>query len=62
MKNKKFYAVLIAIALCLVFKISANLSGDSLKDFFNVLALSNPGLIIAFAILTNKEKKQGKVS
>ncbi|HEP1812145.1 TPA: hypothetical protein VB844_000745 [Streptococcus suis] len=60
MKNKKFYAVLIAIALCLVFKISANLSGDSLKDFFNVLAVSNPGLIIAFAIFTNREQNKEK--
>ncbi|MGO0056012.1 hypothetical protein ACTMS8_10805 [Streptococcus suis] len=58
MKNKKFYAVLIAIALCLVFKISANLSGDSLKDFFNVLAVSIPGSIITFTALTNKEQNK----
>ncbi|MFM0854644.1 hypothetical protein P7J58_01320 [Streptococcus suis] len=60
MKNKKFYAVLIPIVLWLVFKICANLSDDSLKDYFNILALSNPGLIITFAILTNKEKNKEK--
>ncbi|HFI0040531.1 TPA: hypothetical protein ACGOTH_000987 [Streptococcus suis] len=60
MKNKKFYAVLIPIVLWLVFKICANLSDDNLKDYFNVLVLSNPGLIIAFAILTNKEQKKEK--
>ncbi|MEG3334638.1 hypothetical protein RFK57_02000 [Streptococcus suis] len=58
MKNKKFYAVLIAIALCLVFKISANVSGDSLKDFFNVLAVSIPGSIITFTALANKEQNK----
>ncbi|NQO43856.1 hypothetical protein HO966_05445 [Streptococcus suis] len=60
MTNKKFYAVLIAIALCLVFKISANLSDDSLKDFFNVLAVSIPGSIITFTALTNKEQNKEK--
>ena len=59
MKNKKFYAVLIAVVLFLVFKICAILSDEGLKDFFNILAF-NPGLIIAFAILTNKEQNKKK--
>ncbi|HFI0635209.1 TPA: hypothetical protein ACGO2G_001699 [Streptococcus suis] len=60
MKNKKFYVVLIALALCLVFKISANVSGDSLKDFFNVLAVSIPGSIITFTALANREQNKEK--
>ncbi|HFI0107660.1 TPA: hypothetical protein ACGPBJ_000181 [Streptococcus suis] len=54
MKRKKFYAVLLPVVLWLVFKICANLSDDSVKDYFNMLAFFNPGLLIAFAILTNK--------
>ncbi|MBY4966196.1 hypothetical protein ACS60V_06820 [Streptococcus suis] len=60
MKNKKFYAVLIPIVLWIVFKICANLSDENINDYFNILAVSNPGLIIAFAILTNKEKNKEK--
>ncbi|HEM6392797.1 TPA: hypothetical protein U2D41_000189 [Streptococcus suis] len=60
MKNKKYYAVLIALALCLVFKISANVSDDSLKDFFNVLAVSISGSIITFTALANREQNKEK--
>lgn len=53
MKSKKIYAVLIAIATCLLFKLFANLSEDNMKDFFNILAVSIPGSVIAFVALTN---------
>ncbi|HEL9630415.1 TPA: hypothetical protein U2B98_000452 [Streptococcus suis] len=60
MKNKKFYAVLIPVVLWIVFKICANLSDENIKDYFNILAVSNPGLIIAFAIFTNREQNKEK--
>ncbi|CYU71760.1 Uncharacterised protein [Streptococcus suis] len=60
MKNKKFYAVLIPIVLWIVFKICANLSDENINDYFNILAVSNPGLIIAFAIFTNREQNKEK--
>ncbi|CYX44524.1 hypothetical protein [Streptococcus suis] len=58
MKHKKFIAVLIPVFLWLVFKVCANLSDDSMKDYFNMLSVFNPGLIIAFAIFTNKEENK----
>ncbi|HFI0568326.1 TPA: hypothetical protein ACGO1O_001559 [Streptococcus suis] len=58
MKHKKFIAVLIPVLLWLVFKVCANLSDDSVKDYFNMLAFCNPGLLIAFAILTNKAQNK----
>ncbi|NQK44762.1 hypothetical protein HO505_02295 [Streptococcus suis] len=60
MKNKKFYAVLIPIVLWIVFKICANLSDENINDYFNILAVSNPSLIIAFAIFTNREQNKEK--
>ncbi|HFI0424406.1 TPA: hypothetical protein ACGO9G_001901 [Streptococcus suis] len=58
MKHKKFIAVLIPVLLWSVFKVCANLSDDSMKDYFNMLSVFNPGLIIAFAIFTNKEENK----
>ncbi|HFR3551407.1 TPA: hypothetical protein ACHVA2_001635 [Streptococcus suis] len=61
MKIKKIYSLLIAIAVCLIFKImSVNLSDDNLKDFFNALAVSIPGSILVFNILKNKQRNEGK--
>ncbi|HEL2593024.1 TPA: hypothetical protein ACGO5X_002060 [Streptococcus suis] len=61
MKIKKIYPLLIAIAVCLIFKImSVNLSDDNLKDFFNALAVSIPGSILVFNILKNKQRNEGK--
>ncbi|MEG3297853.1 hypothetical protein [Streptococcus suis] len=59
-KTKNIYSVIIAIALCLVFKLFANLSEDNIKDFFNILAVSIPGSMITLTILKNKEKKDKK--
>ncbi|MCQ8263421.1 hypothetical protein [Streptococcus suis] len=60
-KTKNIYSVIIAIALCLVFKLFANLSEDNIKDFFNILAVSIPGSMITLTILKNKEKKDKKM-
>ncbi|CYU55135.1 hypothetical protein [Streptococcus suis] len=59
-KIKNVYSVMIAIILCLVFKLFANLSEDNIKDFFNILAVSIPGSMITLTILKNKEKKDKK--
>ncbi|HEM3589333.1 hypothetical protein ACTGVM_05330 [Streptococcus suis] len=49
---------MIAIATCLAFKLLANLSEDNMKDFFNILAVSIPGSVIAFLALTNKAQNK----
>lgn len=59
-KIKNVYSVMIAVILCLVFKLFANLSEDNIKDFFNILAVSIPGSIVTLTILKNKEVKERK--